>query len=80
MCVKDQCVCSQDKIGWRNDSMRLLVFASDADSHFGMDSRMAGIVVPNDAQCHLDGNNEYSLSTGQVSGAPPSPRLGFPRR
>lgn len=54
-----------DKIGWRNDSMRLLVFVSDADSHFGMDSKMAGIVVPNDGQCHLDVNNEYSMSTVQ---------------
>lgn len=43
--------------------MRLLVFVSDADSHFGMDSKMAGIVIPNDGQCHLDGNNEYSMST-----------------
>lgn len=54
-----------DKIGWRNDSMRLLVFVSDADSHFGMDSKMAGIVIPNDGQCHLDVNNEYSMSTVQ---------------
>ncbi|KAJ8003556.1 hypothetical protein DPEC_G00149580 [Dallia pectoralis] len=51
-----------DKIGWRNDSMRLLVFVSDADSHFGMDSKMAGIVTPNDGECHLDSNNEYSMS------------------
>lgn len=55
--------CSQDKIGWRNDSMRLLVFVSDGDSHFGMDSKIAGIVVPNDGHCHLDVNNEYSMST-----------------
>lgn len=47
--------------------MRLLVFVSDADSHFGMDSKMAGIVIPNDGQCHLDSNNEYSMSTVQVS-------------
>lgn len=43
--------------------MRLLVFVSDDDSHFGMDSKMAGIVIPNDGQCHLDVNNEYSMST-----------------
>lgn len=43
--------------------MRLLVFVSDADSHFGMDSKMAGIVIPNDGHCHLDVNNEYSMST-----------------
>lgn len=46
--------------------MRLLVFVSDADSHFGMDSKMAGIVIPNDGQCHLDVNDEYSMSTVQV--------------
>lgn len=47
--------------------MRLLVFVSDADSHFGMDSKMAGIVIPNDGQCHLDVNNEYTMSTVQVN-------------
>ncbi|XP_069030470.1 integrin beta-6 isoform X2 [Embiotoca jacksoni] len=62
--VMQAAVCG-DKIGWRNDSMRLLVFVSDADSHFGMDSKMAGIVIPNDGQCHLDVNNEYSMSTVQ---------------
>ncbi|XP_056134279.1 integrin beta-6 [Lampris incognitus] len=60
--IMQAAVCG-DKIGWRNDSMRLLVFVSDADSHFGMDSKMAGIVIPNDGQCHLDSNNEYAMST-----------------
>ncbi|XP_046886442.1 integrin beta-6 [Hypomesus transpacificus] len=62
--IMQAAVCG-DKIGWRNDSMRLLVFASDADSHIGMDSRMAGIVIPNDGACHLDSNNEYSMSDSQ---------------
>ncbi|XP_037835857.1 integrin beta-6 isoform X2 [Kryptolebias marmoratus] len=62
--IMQAAVCG-DRIGWRNDSMRLLVFVSDADSHFGMDSKMAGIVIPNDGKCHLDGNNEYSESTLQ---------------
>uniref|UniRef100_A0A671XU10 Integrin beta n=1 Tax=Sparus aurata TaxID=8175 RepID=A0A671XU10_SPAAU len=62
--IMQAAVCG-DKIGWRNDSMRLLVFVSDADSHFGMDSKMAGIVIPNDGQCHLDDNNEYAMSTVQ---------------
>ena len=47
--------------------MRLLVFVSDADSHFGMDSKMAGIVTPNDGQCHLNDGNEYYMSTEQVN-------------
>ncbi|MED6289527.1 hypothetical protein CHARACLAT_003744 [Characodon lateralis] len=62
--IMQAAVCG-DKIGWRNDSMRLLVFVSDGDSHFGMDSKLAGIVIPNDGQCHLDANNEYSMSTKQ---------------
>ncbi|KAK1165722.1 integrin beta-6 isoform X1 [Acipenser oxyrinchus oxyrinchus] len=60
--IMQAAVCG-DKIGWRNDSMHLLVFVSDADSHFGMDSKMSGIVIPNDGQCHLDSNDEYSKST-----------------
>ncbi|KAK7127937.1 hypothetical protein R3I93_020498 [Phoxinus phoxinus] len=59
--IMQAAVCG-DRIGWRNDSMKLLVFVSDADSHFGMDSKMSGIVVPNDGECHLDGNNEYSMT------------------
>ncbi len=57
---------TQDRIGWRNDSMKLLVFVSDADSHFGMDSKMSGIVVPNDGECHLDDHNEYSMTAHLV--------------
>lgn len=56
-------LCVRKKIGWRNDSLHLLVFVSDADSHFGMDSKLAGIVIPNDGLCHLDSKNEYSMST-----------------
>ncbi|NXD65283.1 ITB6 protein, partial [Eolophus roseicapillus] len=43
-----QATVCKEKIGWRNDSLHLLVFVSDADSHFGMDSKLAGIVIPND--------------------------------
>ncbi|CAH2305601.1 integrin beta-6 isoform X1 [Pelobates cultripes] len=56
-------VVSQEKIGWRNGSLHLLVFVTDADSHYGMDSKLAGIVIPNDSECHLDSNNEYAMST-----------------
>ncbi|KAM6459175.1 integrin beta-6 isoform 1-T2 [Liasis olivaceus] len=58
-----QATVCKEKIGWRNDSLHLLVFVSDADSHFGMDSKLAGIVIPNDGKCHLDKQNEYSMST-----------------
>ncbi|XP_043930678.1 integrin beta-6 [Protopterus annectens] len=60
--IMQAAVC-KEKIGWRNDSMHLLLFVSDAGFHFGMDSKLAGIVIPNDGECHLDENNEYSKST-----------------
>ncbi|MEE6489434.1 hypothetical protein FKM82_015557 [Ascaphus truei] len=60
--IMQAAVC-KEQIGWRNGSLHLLVFVSDADSHYGMDSKLAGIVIPNDGQCHLDSNNEYSMST-----------------
>lgn len=31
-----------------------------------MDSKLAGIVIPNDGLCHLDNKNEYSMSTIMV--------------
>ncbi|XP_048342295.1 integrin beta-6 isoform X1 [Sphaerodactylus townsendi] len=58
-----QAVVCKEKIGWRNISLHLLVFVTDADSHIGMDSKLSGIVIPNDGECHLDHNNEYSMST-----------------
>uniref|UniRef100_A0A8C5QYT6 Integrin beta n=1 Tax=Leptobrachium leishanense TaxID=445787 RepID=A0A8C5QYT6_9ANUR len=60
--IMQAAVC-KEKIGWRNGSLHLLVFVTDADSHYGMDSKLAGIVIPNDGECHLDNNNEYSMST-----------------
>ncbi|XP_063789722.1 integrin beta-6 isoform X1 [Pseudophryne corroboree] len=62
--IMQAAVC-KDRIGWRNGSMHLLVFVTDADSHYGMDSKLSGIVIPNDSQCHLDSNNEYDMSTVQ---------------
>ncbi|OXB60807.1 hypothetical protein ASZ78_005245 [Callipepla squamata] len=53
----------QDKIGWRNDASHLLVFTTDAKTHIALDGRLAGIVQPNDAQCHIDEDNYYSAST-----------------
>ncbi|KAG8432378.1 hypothetical protein GDO86_016858 [Hymenochirus boettgeri] len=62
--IMQAAVC-KERIGWRNGSLHLLVFVSDGDSHYGMDSKLSGIVIPNDGQCHLDSNNEYSMSTVQ---------------
>ncbi|TKC47156.1 hypothetical protein EI555_009139, partial [Monodon monoceros] len=53
----------QEKIGWRNDASHLLVFTTDAKTHIALDGRLAGIVQPNDGQCHVGSDNHYAAST-----------------
>ncbi|XP_008295050.1 integrin beta-2 isoform X1 [Stegastes partitus] len=50
-----------NKIGWRNSSTRLIVLTTDAGFHMAGDGKMAGILEPNDEQCHMD-NNLYTKS------------------
>nr|XP_033774857.1 integrin beta-3 [Geotrypetes seraphini] len=58
-----QATVCDDKIGWRNEASRLLVFTTDAKTHIALDGRLAGIVQPNDGQCHIGSNNHYSATT-----------------
>ncbi|XP_072253903.1 integrin beta-2 [Leuresthes tenuis] len=43
-----------DKLGWRNSSTRLIVLATDAGFHMAGDGKLAGILEPNDEQCHME--------------------------
>ncbi|XP_028289591.1 integrin beta-2 [Parambassis ranga] len=54
-------VCGE-KIGWRNSSTRLIVLTTDAGFHMAGDGKLAGILEPNDEQCHLE-NNLYTKSS-----------------
>ncbi|XP_056143499.1 integrin beta-3-like [Lampris incognitus] len=58
-----QAVVCKEKIGWRPDASHLLVFTTDAKTHIALDGRIAGVVQPNDGQCHLDSDNNYDKST-----------------
>ncbi|XP_062844059.1 integrin beta-1-like isoform X2 [Trichomycterus rosablanca] len=49
-----------DQIGWRNVT-RLLVFSTNAGFHSAGDSKLGGIVLPNDGRCHLK-DNMYTMS------------------
>uniref|UniRef100_A0A8D0D1J5 Integrin beta n=1 Tax=Sander lucioperca TaxID=283035 RepID=A0A8D0D1J5_SANLU len=51
-----------DKIGWRNSSTRLIVLTTDAGFHMAGDGKLAGILEPNDEQCHME-NNIYIKSS-----------------
>ncbi|KAF7653863.1 hypothetical protein LDENG_00077630 [Lucifuga dentata] len=50
------------KIGWRNSSTRLIVLTTDAGFHMAGDGKLAGILEPNDEQCHME-NNLYTKSS-----------------
>nr|AVP12655.1 integrin beta 2 [Littorina littorea] len=42
-------------VGWRDNSRQLIIFASDARMHFAGDGKLAGVITPNDGECHLQG-------------------------
>ncbi|XP_037089546.1 integrin beta-PS-like [Pollicipes pollicipes] len=54
-------VCKQ-QIGWRSSARRLLVFSTDAGSHYAGDGKLGGVVEPNDGECHLDEKGFYTHS------------------
>ncbi|KAI4809049.1 hypothetical protein KUCAC02_017964 [Chaenocephalus aceratus] len=53
-------VCGE-RIGWRNSSTRLIVLTTDAGFHMAGDGKLAGILEPNDEQCHIE-NSLYTKS------------------
>ncbi|CAI9573417.1 unnamed protein product, partial [Staurois parvus] len=54
-------VCHKD-IGWRKEAKRLIILMTDQTSHLALDSKLAGIVTPNDGNCHLK-DNVYTRAT-----------------
>ncbi|XP_060136713.1 integrin beta-8 isoform X1 [Zootoca vivipara] len=51
-----QAAVCQSQIGWRKEAKRLLLMMTDQTSHLALDSKLAGIVIPNDGNCHLKDN------------------------
>ncbi|XP_046583090.1 integrin beta-1-like [Haliotis rubra] len=69
-----QAVTCEKQLGWRESARKLLIYSSDSTFHAAGDGRLAGIVIPNDGQCHLDttGKNPQELiqdypSVGQIA-------------
>ncbi|RZC33867.1 integrin beta-PS, partial [Asbolus verrucosus] len=54
-----QAIVCKNEIGWRSDARHLLVFSTDADFHIAGDGKLAGVIEPNDAQCHMK-NHSYT--------------------
>ncbi|CAL8104337.1 unnamed protein product [Orchesella dallaii] len=57
-----QAITCVKEIGWRNDSRKLIVVATDGPFHIAGDGKIGGIVRPNDMKCHME-NNMYTHST-----------------
>ena len=53
-------VCQKD-VGWRNPSRKVIIYTTDQSFHIAMDGKLGGLVVPNDGQCHLDLNGNYTF-------------------
>ncbi|XP_066052202.1 integrin beta-8 isoform X1 [Chamaea fasciata] len=51
-----QAAVCQTHIGWRKEAKRLLLVMTDQTSHLALDSKLAGIVIPHDGNCHLKDN------------------------
>ncbi|XP_072781688.1 integrin beta-8 isoform X8 [Taeniopygia guttata] len=60
-----QAAVCQSHIGWRKEAKRLLLVMTDQTSHLALDSKLAGIVIPHDGNCHLK-DNVYIKATSMV--------------
>ncbi|XP_016994692.2 integrin beta-PS isoform X2 [Drosophila takahashii] len=60
-----QAIACRSEIGWRNESRRLLVFSTDAGFHYAGDGKLGGVIAPNDGECHLNAQGEYTHSIYQ---------------
>ncbi|XP_057262202.1 integrin beta-8 isoform X6 [Pezoporus wallicus] len=61
-----QAAVCQSHIGWRKEAKRLLLVMTDQTSHLALDSKLAGIVIPHDGNCHLK-DNVYIKATSMSS-------------
>ena len=55
-------VCDKE-IGWRSNSRKIVVLATDADFHYALDGKLVGVLDPNDGLCHLNSDGVYTYSS-----------------
>ena len=44
---------AENIIGWRKDSLKMVVFMSVSGLHYAYDGQLGGIIIPNDMKCHM---------------------------
>ncbi len=52
-----------ERIGWRENTRRVIIFTTDQSFHVACDGKLGGLVEPNDGRCHLDEKGFFSKST-----------------
>ncbi|CAL4065558.1 unnamed protein product, partial [Meganyctiphanes norvegica] len=49
-----QAMVCKDIIGWTDGSEKIVVYLSDNEPHMAGDGKLAGILLPNDMECHME--------------------------
>ncbi|XP_055851878.1 integrin beta-nu isoform X2 [Episyrphus balteatus] len=57
-----QVIVCTERIGWKKEARKIVVFATDGFMHFAGDGILAGASIKNDRKCHLDESGEYTES------------------
>ena len=50
----------KDIMGWRDGSLKLVIFMTGSGLHYALDGQLGGIIIPNDERCHLKEETENS--------------------
>lgn len=52
----------KDRIGWRDNSHKIILLSTDSTYHSAGDGKFVGAIKPHDMKCHLDTDNIYSMA------------------
>ena len=62
-----QAVVCKDLVGWREKSRKIILVMTDNVLHTAGDGRLAGIVKPNDGQCHTQYDPSYNKTVNTAA-------------
>ena len=62
-----QAVACKDLVGWREKSRKIILVMTDDVLHTAGDGRLAGIVKPNDGQCHTQHDPSYNKTVNTAA-------------
>ncbi|XP_044249425.2 integrin beta-nu [Drosophila takahashii] len=57
-----QVIVCTNEIGWKQQARKVVILVTDGFMHLAGEGLLAGITQPNDKQCHLNADGEYTAS------------------